>query len=222
MISHRHQCVFVHVPKTAGISIEHVFLAQYGLTWDERAPLLLRFNPDPALGPERLGHLTATEYVDCGHISEAGFNAYFKFAFVRNPWSRLVSEFNYRRYFTQMSFTEFVREGFPEPCNYSDAYRHVLPQCDYLYDDTGRCLVDFVGRFENLQADFDRVCDTVGIPRTLLPHVNASESGEDASASPRPAGAAAAHAAYYDAETRDLVGRLYQRDIETFGYRFED
>ena len=61
MISHRHQCVFVHVPKTAGISIEHVFLAQYGLTWDERAPLLLRFNPDPALGPERLGHLTATD-----------------------------------------------------------------------------------------------------------------------------------------------------------------
>ncbi len=222
MISHRHQCVFVHVPKTAGISIEHVFLTLHGLSWEERAPLLLRFNADPARGPERLSHLTATEYVDCGHISEAGFDAYFKFSFVRNPWARLVSEYNYRRYFTLMSFRDFVVGGFPAPCRYSDASRHVMPQYDYLHDQAGRCLVDFIGRFENLQADFDRVCSVLGIAPVRLPHVNASDSGDSAPAPTAPATARKPHVAYYDSETRELVGRRYQQDVEAFGYRFED
>lgn len=63
MICHPYRCVFVHVPKTAGMSIEHVFLGLQGLTWEKRSALLLRHNDDPAKGPPRLSHLKASEYV---------------------------------------------------------------------------------------------------------------------------------------------------------------
>ena len=66
MISHRHRCVFVHIPKVAGQSIEHVFLGWNGLNWKGRAPLLLRPNEDPRKGPPRLAHLRAQDYVPDG------------------------------------------------------------------------------------------------------------------------------------------------------------
>lgn len=108
MICHHHKCIFIHIPKTAGQSIEHVFLDLLGLTWETRAPLLLRFNDRKELGPPRLAHLKANDYVNFKYISEELFNSYFKFSFVRNPWSRLVSFYNYRKYYLFYNFKYFV------------------------------------------------------------------------------------------------------------------
>ena len=95
MICHDFRTIFVHVPKTAGQSVEMVFLNKLNLTWEQRAPLLLRPNSDPAKGPPRLAHLYASEYVSCGHISDEDFARYFKFSVVRNPWARAVSVYKF-------------------------------------------------------------------------------------------------------------------------------
>ena len=168
MICHPYRCVFIHIPKTGGISVDHVFLELVGLTWDTRAPLLLRANDDPAKGPPRLAHLKATEYVSCGHLSPDQFDAYFKFSFVRNPWDRIVSEYKYRGHPMRMSFKTWLFEFLPEP-GFTDAYRHIVPQHEFIHDAEGTLLADFVGRYENLQADFDVICERLGIPRTPLP-----------------------------------------------------
>src|SRR5262245_2591511 len=86
MISHAQRCVFVHIPKVAGQSVEHVFVGWNNLTWKKRAPLLLRPNDNPAKGPPRLAHLRAEEYVQFGYLPPEKFASYFKFSFVRNPW----------------------------------------------------------------------------------------------------------------------------------------
>ena len=228
MISPPLNCLFVHIPKTAGQSIEQYFMDQLGLDWEkDRHQLLLGNNPNHNCGTEKLAHLSAAEYVRCGHVEPAEFESLFKFSFVRNPFERIVSEYRYRNYFHHRSFRDFVLDKLPRP-GWDDKYRHVMPQYDMLHDDNGRLLVDFVGRFENLEADFGYVCRQLGTSEAPLRHRNRSDkwtrnlkrrvrnfvfrNGESAKSGYR---------SFYDEATLDAVKRLYGRDIETFGYRFD-
>ena len=73
------------MPKAAGQSIEQVFIDALGLTTATRASLLLRKNVHPELGPPRLAHLKAGDYVRYHYLAPEQFKNYFTFSFVRNP-----------------------------------------------------------------------------------------------------------------------------------------
>ncbi|MXO47083.1 hypothetical protein GRI69_02250 [Erythrobacter vulgaris] len=220
MISHEHKAVFVHVPKVAGQSVELVFLDLLGLSWEQRAPLVLRHNPDPARGPERLAHLLAREYVELGYIDQVDFDAYFKFAFVRNPWARLVSEYEYRRR-EKRPFAEFVEAEFASIDDYSDHSRHIIPQSDYIYDSNGEPMLDYVGRFETLSRDFRKVADRLKLGVETLPRKNVSGMGRLQKLFRSKPKEKKPFQEYYDARLRDRVGEFYRRDIEHFGYSFD-
>jgi hypothetical protein len=195
---------------------------------EDRARLLINDNTDPAKGTEKLSHLSALEYVQCGHITQQEFSGFYKFSFVRNPWARLVSEYRYRNFLSHKSFKDFVMNKLPAPGR-DDKYRHIMPQTDMLYDKVGNLLVDYVGRFEHLQQDFDQVCKHLGFENSDLPHVNSSDkksrelrrkvrnflrrNGE---------GELRNYVDFYDDETRETVGSLYRADIENFDYSFAD
>ena len=195
---------------------------------EDRAQLLINDNPDPAKGTEKLSHLSALEYVQCGHITQREFSGYYKFSFVRNPWARLVSEYRYRNFLSHKSFKDFVMNKLPAP-GLDDKYRHIMPQTGMLYDKAGNLLVDFVGKFERLQQDFDQVCKHLQFESSDLPHENSSDkksrelrrkirnflrrNGESELRS---------YVDFYDTETRETVGKLYRADIENFGYSFAD
>ncbi|PKH03427.1 hypothetical protein CXF72_06350 [Psychromonas sp. MB-3u-54] len=170
MICHDSECIFVHIPKNAGQSIETVFLEHNGLTWDTRAPLLLRKNDNPKLGPERLGHLLAADYTKYKYISEKLFNQYFKFAVVRNPYSRLVSFYKYLGYSNFCSFSFFILNLLDDL--YVRRSWFLRPQADYVYNN-GEILVDKLIKLEELEVDFDLVRKKVGINERLK-HVNKS------------------------------------------------
>lgn len=234
MISTSHRALFVHIPKCGGQSVEQFFLKALGLTWEQRYRLQLRPNDDPAKGPPRLAHMTAAEYVELGYVSAAEFARLYKFAFVRNPWARLVSEYRYQPFHVhRYDFRTFVLRRFPRP-GWSDAYRHVMPQVDYLTDRDGRLLVDFVGKLENFTADFATICSALKFPPAPPPHRNVTrvEKGRLFSRTTlyRLQGAACGHfgdpghsdyRAYYDDETREHVAEYYRRDIDAFGYGFD-
>ncbi len=175
MISHRHKTIFVHIPKTAGQSIEQVFLDDLGLSWDDREALNLRYNDDPAVGPQRLAHLYADEYVRRGHIDQERWDTYFKFAVVRNPYDRILSEFRYRKFRTTGPLFWFLRKRYRD--EYRDVTRHMVPQCRYLFNEAGACLVDEIVRFEDLEDRMPQVFERIfGSPRSL-PKRNQSTTG---------------------------------------------
>ena len=116
----------------------------------------------------------------------------------------------------------------PRP-GWDDKYRHVMPQTQMLYDESGNLLVDFVGKFEHLQRDFDTVCKQLGFEDSQLPHINSSDKKSrefrrktrnflyrNRESDLRK------YVDFYDDETRTLVGRLYQADIDNFNYDFGD
>jgi hypothetical protein len=231
MICRPFSCIFVHIPKAAGRSVEMFFMNKLGLNREngaDRKELLIIYNDDPAKGTEKLSHLSAVEYVQCGHISQQEFSSSYKFSFVRNPWARLVSEYRYRNFLSHRSFKDFVMKKLPPPGR-DDKYRHIMSQTEMLYDETGRLLVDFVGKFETLQQDFDQVCQQLGFDESILPDVNSSDkksrklrrklrnllyrNGENE---------LSRYVDFYDTETQKFVNDLYRADIENFGYSFTD
>ncbi len=237
MISDRHRAIFVHIPKCAGQSVEMAFLSDNGLSWETRAPLLLRPNPDPARGPPRLAHLTAADYVACGHVSPKTFADYFTFSVVRDPWARAVSL--YRHLAPNISFRDFAMRWLPEQLaapGEAPSFWFVRQQADFVTQGE-RVVVNDILRFETLKEEFGRVVAATGL-RSPLPHANRSEARTNPDIERKPSlvkrlGLAAKAAVtpqrfetrarwqdFYGPETAAQIGRLYSADVAWFGYDF--
>lgn len=176
MISHKHKCIFVHIPKAAGSSIEQMFLND--LNWEKeigRVPLLLLINPSSENGPPRLSHLTGTEYVKYNYVSKQIFDDYFTFGWVRNPYGRIYSFYKYFCYDYFVSFEKFVTVYLKKNYNHIDTRYFYKPMYDYLYEDNSLA-VDFVGKLESIYADIEVVIKRVGITTGTLPHKNKSNN----------------------------------------------
>lgn len=228
MISHSHKVVFVHVPKVAGQSIEHMFLEQLELDWEHRDSLLLRKKEAHEKGPERLAHLTAQQYVGLGYIEKEKFESYFKFSFVREPYKRVFSFYNFLGYSRVISLRTFIKKVLPEKLKQKDFF--FLSQYDYLYSDEGKLLVDYVGRLENIKEDIQQVITQVNLERASLPHVNKSK-GEWRRAIRillnNPTLVARLNFGnhrksfdqQFDQELKQLVSEMYAQDFEAFNYK---
>jgi hypothetical protein len=195
VVSARLRCIFVHVQKTGGSSIE-VALRRHDPSIPEK----------PHNARRHLGARDVRELV--GH---AAWDASFKFAFVRNPWDRLVSWHSmcvqaaapnaFGRYVQERfaSFEDFVMR--PD----ATLARTTVPQVDYLAATDGALIVDFVGRYEALHRDYAEVGRRLGIDGAL-PHANRS--------------AHRGYRDYFSDAMRDAVAARFARDIERFGYVF--
>jgi len=157
-------------------------------------------------------HLTALELRD--RLGDRRWADRFSFGFVRNPWDRVVSHYHYRVKTNQtglgdrpIPFEEWVVRAYGEqdPA-YCDQPKMFMPQFRWLCDHEDRQIVDFVGRFERLHDDFAEVARRIGIEASL-PHLKRSVHRD--------------FRELYSAETRDLIGRRFEGDIERYGYRFE-
>lgn len=210
MISHKYKFIFVHIPKTGGMSIAN-------LIGREALPVNL------LTGDDYWTDIHGKYFHYVGRYGQDTWDKYYKFAFVRNPWDRLVSCFSYltgggnNRFDKKLSdryikkyegdFTRFVKEFVA-----ADRIKylfHMHPQHEFICDRAGRVLVDFVGKLENIREDFNKICDHFGVPRYTLPHINQTQRKLNHFTD------------YYNDETREIVADKYSRDIELFGYKFE-
>ncbi len=204
MYSERFAAIFVHIPKTAGQSIEQVFLDRHGLDWEARWPLLLRPNDDPARGPERLAHLYAKEYVECGHVTPAQFAQAFKFSVVRNPYDRVESEYCSRFPKGKKTLSEFADMLSGELNEFTDASRHLAPQHKFVLGADGELMVDAILRFDTLERDFRAVSLRLFGEEIPLPHRDRSEISTASQA--------------IEGDVQRKILRHYEADFDLFRY----
>lgn len=179
--------VFVHINKTGGSSIEKAL----GLPFQ---------------------HKTARELRD--ELGRQRWERRFSFAFVRNPWDKVASHYHFRVLTNQTSlgadpigFNEWVVRAYGEnDPRYFDRPKMFMPQVEWVSDERGRIIVDFIGRFERLEEDFRKVSRILE-REAALPHLKKSRDGD--------------YRALFTSEAADVVERWFARDIAAFGYSFE-
>lgn len=222
MISHRYHSVFVHVPKTAGTSIEFALGHFRKMRWgvqDHRSireiePLSLHDMLGMAgQGAGRKILLKRARAMLAGRpsVSRLHYQTYFKFTFVRNPWARIYSW--YRNVLREPRHRRAY--GVPSDCAFPVfVHRHLDPtrgpmrsQLHWLLDKDNRIPLDFVGRFEHLDRDFEFVREKLRLPDGELPKLVMG-------------GDALNYVERYDPPMIDRIARLYAAEIEQFGFRF--
>jgi len=211
LVSYERGFLFIHVDRAAGTSIQLALQPYAARRRDSR----LRRRLVWLRGVNRLGrlhhalefpeHAPARAVKKC--LPPELYVRLFKFAFVRNPWDRLVS-----RHAHLLQSLDHPRHRLVKKLGSFDNYlawevaRQKMHQHACLYSARGECLVDFVGYYEHLQEDFAKVCERLEI-RADLPRVNTSVHRD--------------YRLYYTPATRDLVAKHFRRDIELFGYEFD-
>jgi hypothetical protein len=190
MICHDNKFIFVRVAKTASSSIVSSLFPNYKRLKKINTKVIKWTDQDENHYP-----LSKVKEVARPEI----YNSYFKFGFVRNPWDRVVSSYHYMLRFG--SIQEMSIKNFLEYISNTPVEHKYLSQYNYI----NGC--DFVGKFENLQKDFDIICDKIRIPKRIVGHLKKTKNRKH-------------YTEYYDNETTDLVAKKYAKDIEHFNYRF--
>lgn len=188
----KHNCIFIHIPKAAGTSVLH---ALSGSTKHIQRDHCSAFNFKSA--------------------DKRRFDRSFKFAFVRHPVDRLLSVHRYLlsggngTNNTRLSklinseysqFDDFV-------LGYLDTMRlhtEVLfrPQFSFLCNEYYEVMVDFVGKYEKINQDFEVIANKLNLNATL-PKSNVSKVSNTSDVS---------------AKVREKITNLYSKDFELFDY----
>lgn len=149
----KNKLLFIHIPKTGGTFIESSFNLNKSDPYLYNATNFVFFNNIQFA----LQHLNYTAIVEKNLIEKNKLNSMYKFTFIRNPYTRALSEYFYSNQtvevFNEDIFHEFVVNRFITP-----QYDHHLPQSFYF-----DIKYDFVGKFENLISDLKQLCKNVNI-----------------------------------------------------------
>lgn len=204
------RCIFLHIPKNGGTSVGRTLFGEYG---GNHMPM----------GSYQLIY------------DRADFESFHKFCFSRNPYDRLLSGYRFgTRGATRVdgaresqrhvrarkpllvsafgeseSFEQFVLE-WVNPANVR-IFEHLRPQHRFACDPSGKLAVDFVGRVENFDADFQTVCERLGVERELM-HDRQTHAADSDAATWRDE---------YTPAMRKVVEEVYAKDLRLFDYTFD-
>jgi hypothetical protein len=226
MISHENKCIFIHIPKCAGTSIENAlghFEGNVGRGFQDHrtirmleAPLLnphifsSRENVRTALRRMKSKLHLQTNPRNKFTVNKKQYEEYFKFTFVRNPWARAYSWYeNVMRSDAHKKNLNIVNElSFEDFLMRFSGKGALREQTYWITNFGGKIPLDFIGRFENLSEDFSKICELMDLESIDLPH-NIRGSGSN-------------YQEKYSRRAKEIVSSYYQTEIALFDYKFED
>ena len=229
IVSHRHRFIFIKTHKTAGSSIEMALAPLCGpddivtpMESNRDSGLPRNFHADTwlgrgyarskwlrkiiardsgALGPWFWEHMPASRVRQL--VGEETWNSYHKFCIERNPWSKVVSYYNWKKFGQE--------RGMPSFRDYVLTKTHRLPMDARLYFEGDTCLMDEVIQYDTFREDFTSLCGRLGIP------FDGTFPREKTGMTSQPVD----YRTFYDDDTRTVVAERFSREIRTFGYTFE-
>lgn len=177
--------IFIHIVKTAGTSISKIV--------------------------GEVEHRTAQEIIEI--IGKKKFRKLYSFAFVRNPWDRMLSIYKYRTKHninamgeSPIDFNSWIVEVLElKNPKYYDVPKFFANQFDWISGEDGRPVVSYIGKFESLNDDFEKIKAVLSINESLGHH-NATYKTE--------------YQDLYNSRSRELVSQHFEKDINFFGYSF--
>ena len=218
ILSSKYRFVFVHIPKTAGISVTESLKPfsddrKRSLAKSIKRRLPFIENPNHVHFRE---HEPALKMVQ--KLSRRRFDELTSFSVVRDPFDHAVSHYEYMKQFRiasvaekvgAMTFNEYLRYRTKKPFWNDTVFARLPDQCYFLMDSNNQICVDRLIRFENLQQEMQALAADLDLKGYQLPHKNKTKSQRKPLRS------------YYDQESIDLVRKIYRRDFEHLGYSID-
>ena len=195
LVSDSHKFIVFHIPKTGGSSMTYE-LAKY------LNPFIEPPQPNKTFGGwQPLHHIDRIQHrpvQECRH-TEFWEQDYFKASFVRNPFDLVVSAWP-----KNVDFTQWVIK---EVATRKSLVSRWGCQHDYLSNHRNELMVDWIGKYENMEKDWEKFCYMTKIEHNPLKRFNSSWK--------KP------YQEYYNQTTYEIVSALFKKDLYYFGYTLD-
>jgi hypothetical protein len=216
MISHKHKCIFIHISKCAGSTIEKAFGTDLNDNTENNNHNLFGWNHKHKLF---LQHATPQELFDYDFIKKDVWDSYFKFIIIRNPYDRAMSDYFWMTKDLKVkdSFENFLNMTgqFEKMKNKDDIseYRadHLKTQKDYFFLNGNKIEYDSVIRFENISDGLDNVSLQLNLPSDFFSRKENVLKKKYKH-----------YSLFYNQKRKELVENNYSSDIDFLEYQFED
>ena len=214
MISHKHKCIFIHISKCAGSSIETAFGIDISDNSEKNNKHLFGWNEKLKM---HLQHATPNNLLENGLINLEIWNSYYKFIVIRNPYDRAYSDYFWLRkeQFINDSFSNYLngKGKFEKVLSEKNIlYRgdHLYPQKEYFFYNGKIIDYDSVIYFEEIKKGLNKVCSDLSLPSTFFDRkINMGKRKKH-------------YSFFYNKKRIKLVEELYNDDLEFFDYSFKD
>ncbi|MEO0793667.1 MAG: sulfotransferase family 2 domain-containing protein [Verrucomicrobiota bacterium] len=200
--------LFIWIPKTAGTSLYDA-LCPFGL-YNMHRVLEAKY-VFPQRGFVTFNHVSYQELRKQEIVSKSFDDSSYKFCFVRNPYKRAISLFQYL-YADQsiighpeptfLQFCQTLQSGEVPPIGLYSV--EGLNQCNPQFDWIKHVNMDFIGKVENLDQDIVQLQEALGLTELNIPHSNKSRAKK--------------HPAELTPETISILNDFYREDFDEFGY----
>ena len=215
LISHKHKFITIDIPKTATRSLRETLVPQN----------VIDIVGEPRKNVDFYQHGTAQQCLKSLRKSNKNFADYFSFVIVRNPWDRYYSFFKYFKEYAEKykNKNESISWNAPEInqgkmceklfANKTDeiVLRNIIInnecQSDYYADEKNEIMVSHIAKFENLNTEFEFLCNQVNVNYSPLFHGNKS----------------VIKSSYYNIYTKETINLVAEKEknvIELKGYEY--